>query len=866
MSDVPPRARSPRGWSGAGTLARAVAQFATRRAAIVVALVAALSLIALLLALGLHTSAATDTFVDRDSSAFQATERFHRQFGDDPITVLVRARRGTDLCKPSCRLVDMLLTEDLARITALEGCLAGNLPRGARPLSPVCTEIARRKRIKAVYGPGTFINESARQISSRFSSQGSNRAVEADRAAEAARRLAKAKGLPPADQDRLARRARELVLAQAQRDALALGLRYGLSSVPSLNNPEFVLRLVFEPSLGAAVPKSRFAYLFPNERSALIQVRLRPGLGDSEKKETIELAREAVASPAFKLVRGEYLVSGVPVVTAGVASSVSGSLRGLLLAAVILMAITLALVFRSGLRMLPLALALSATALTFGAMRVAGVPLTIATIAVLPVVIGLAVDYAIQFQARVQEGGSVADAASAGAPVIATAGLATAAGFLTMLFSPIPMVRSFAVLVVVGIVLAFVVTLTAGVAILSRYRGGRSRPPRPLPRRAGAALAMAVGRPRAVLGIALAAAVLGWAAGTQIDVVSDVQRLVPGDLREIEDVHALEDETGVSGDVDVVVRSRDLTEPAVVRWMVDYQRRVLRRHGYSEQRRCRDADLCPALSLTNLLGTGAGSPRQIKAVLDALPRYFSQAVVSRDRRTANIAFGIRVMPLDKQERLIDDMRSQLDPPPGVRAELAGTPVLAADANADLESSRQLVTLAGLAAVFLVLLAVYRRLIDAIVPLIPIALATGWSALVLFVVQIPLNPMSATLGALVIAVSTEFAVILTARYRQERAAGLPLEAALERTYERTGAAVLASATTAIVGFGALITSDVRMLRDFGVVTVVDLTVALLGVMLVLPAALVWAEQRGPIRIPRSRAEFREAAARALPRGR
>jgi hypothetical protein len=36
----------------------------------------------------------------------------------------------------------------------------------------------------------------------------------------------------------------------------------------------------------------------------------------------------------------------------------------------------------------------------------------------------------------------------------------------------------------------------------------------------------------------------------------------------------------------------------------------------------------------------------------------------------------------------------------------------------------------------------------------------------------------------------------------------------------------------------------MLRDFGVVTVVDLTVSLLGVMVVLPAALVWAEEHGP----------------------
>jgi predicted RND superfamily exporter protein len=48
-------------------------------------------------------------------------------------------------------------------------------------------------------------------------------------------------------------------------------------------------------------------------------------------------------------------------------------------------------------------------------------------------------------------------------------------------------------------------------------------------------------------------------------------------------------------------------------------------------------------------------------------------------------------------------------------------------------------------------------------------------------------------------------------------------------------------TAIAGFAALAATDIRMLRDFGLVTVADLAVALAGVMLVLPAALVWAEE-------------------------
>jgi predicted RND superfamily exporter protein len=130
---------------------------------------------------------------------------------------------------------------------------------------------------------------------------------------------------------------------------------------------------------------------------------------------------------------------------------------------------------------------------------------------------------------------------------------------------------------------------------------------------------------------------------------------------------------------------------------------------------------------------------------------------------------------------------------------------------------------------------------ALVPLVPIVLASGWSALVLFAVRVPLNPMSVTLGALVIAISTEFSVLLSERYRQERLRGQDAIEALRRTYRRTGAAVTVSGVTAIAGFGVLVLSDIRMLRDFGLVTLIDLSVSLVGVLVALPAALVLAER-------------------------
>jgi uncharacterized protein len=131
---------------------------------------------------------------------------------------------------------------------------------------------------------------------------------------------------------------------------------------------------------------------------------------------------------------------------------------------------------------------------------------------------------------------------------------------------------------------------------------------------------------------------------------------------------------------------------------------------------------------------------------------------------------------------------------------------------------------------------------ALVPLMPIVLATGWSALILFAVRVPLNPMSVTLGALVIAISTEFSVLLSERHRQEMLAGHDTIEALRRSYRRTGAAIAASGVTAIAGFGVLVLSDIRMLRDFGLVTLIDLSVSLVGVLVALPAVLVLAERR------------------------
>ncbi len=327
----------------------------------------------------------------------------------------------------------------------------------------------------------------------------------------------------------------------------------------------------------------------------------------------------------------------------------------------------------------------------------------------------------------------------------------------------------------------------------------------------------------------------------------------------------------MGGEIDLMVSGSNLAKPATIEWMSNYQGAVLKRFGYSTASGCGRARLCPAFSLPDLFHEGAASKtkltqQQVNGLLSVIPPYFSQDVITPDRRVATLAFGIRLMSLTAEQRLLDRMSADLHPPAGVSAHLVGLPVLAARSGSQVADPwRRLETLlVGLIAVALVLALAFRgdrRRV--LVPLAPIVLATGWSALILFVVRVPLNPMSVTLGALVIAISTEFSVLLSERHRQEMAAGHDIVEALRRSYRRTGAAVAASGVTAIAGFGVLALSDIRMLRDFGLVTLIDLTVSLLGVLVALPAAVMIAgAASGDTEPLRSRGGSRDLASRVL----
>jgi len=171
----------------------------------------------------------------------------------------------------------------------------------------------------------------------------------------------------------------------------------------------------------------------------------------------------------------------------------------------------------------------------------------------------------------------------------------------------------------------------------------------------------------------------------------------------------------------------------------------------------------------------------------------------------------------------------------------GLSVIGAETTNALSQNRGLMTIAALGAICLGLFAIYRNPAKAILPLLPIVLALSASSVVLYLLNIELNPLTSVSGPLIIAMGTEFTVLLMSRYFEEREKGMPPRVAMDVASLRIGRAIAASGLTVIGGFLALVFSNFPLIESFGEVTVLDMALCLVATLVVLPPLLVWLDE-------------------------
>jgi hydrophobe/amphiphile efflux-3 (HAE3) family protein len=795
-----------------GRLARAIGRHPVR------SLLATVGLAALLAAGTARLDFVTrqDSLIDASSPVSVDNAHYQDRFGGEPMLILLTG---------DIRVMSQ--EQALDEIRALE------------------EDLRSTGEFHSVVGPATALEFAIGQLSVAPDLITAAAERDARAAAETARRAA-GRSRSTVREDLAAARAADAVREERAAMLAAETARLGAVGTQSLSNPSFVDFLLFGPD-GELRPSLRTTYIDGNH--ALVIVRLEGNASIEDQARAAGVVKDIVARHPIAGV--DALATGPPVLLGEIDDYLRGGMATLGAIAVGVMVLVLLLVFRVRWPLLPLAVVVVGAAAAFGAVGFIGIPLTLVTISGLPILIGLGVDFAIQMQNRFDEERKD-DATIAAAtrrtyaymgPPLLVAMVAAVAGVLALRRADVPMIRDFGLMLAIGVVVLVVAALLAVLPVLVLRDRHRPRPRRPRRRVIEAAVhrvcSLPGGAALPLLGVAVVTLVTGLAIEGRLPIQTDPERWVNQSGDAVAELRELRDGTGYSSELSILVEAADVTDPQVAAWMHRFGAEEVARHRQQLFHATSMADQAANLEA----GTPGGD--DIARLLAVAPGDVSRALISEDRTAANLVFPIAPVSLAERERVLDqlaaDLRGDLAPPPGVTARPAGLAVIGAELVDRAEAGRQILTLTALAFVFGWLLVAHRSLTRALLVLVPVGAAVGLSSIAVALVGIELTPLTSVAGPLVIAVGTEFSVLVVARYREERELGRDPRDAVGDGVTSIARAFVASGLTLVAGFGVLAFSPLPLLRDFGIVVALDVLSALASTLVLLPPLLIWADR-------------------------
>ncbi|MFA5056112.1 MAG: hydrophobe/amphiphile efflux-3 (HAE3) family transporter [Dehalococcoidia bacterium] len=233
-------------------------------------------------------------------------------------------------------------------------------------------------------------------------------------------------------------------------------------------DPAELADIIKDPETGDVA--SELTHVFPDGQHALISILLDGSLTQDEQGDMVRKVEDLAASAGFN-DDVSVIVSGNCAVYASIGDLMVEDMLNMLIVSVILMLLILALIFNVrgffAWRWLPLGVVALAIIYTFGIMGILSIPLTMVTMAAFPILLGLGVDYAIQFHNRYDEeskkgstvAGAITESVTHIGPAIGIAIVAGCLGFAALFFSPIPMIQGFGFTLILGVIICYILSV-----------------------------------------------------------------------------------------------------------------------------------------------------------------------------------------------------------------------------------------------------------------------------------------------------------------------------------------------------------------------------------------------------------------------
>ena len=636
----------------------------------------------------------------------------------------------------------------------------------------------------------------------------------------------------------------------------------------------------------SALPENVRAKAVPSNLLTLVEIQLDRGLSTSTEKAVLANV-ESIVDSSSPPPGVQVKISGSPAFSQQMRAGLSSNMGILIGGAMILMILVMGILFAYvQYRFLPVLLVAIGLVSSLGLMGLAGIPLNMAVIGAFPVLIGLGIDYAIQFQARFDEEarkGPLSDAVfytvTRTGPAVLYAMLATCMGFLAMFVAQVPMIRSFGLVAIIGIFTSYWVSCIGmpTLGLLLKYRpkeqktevcyavgteacdsvgnpvgGSQGRAPEKglvgsfSYREFLTNVSVKIARnPIPVLLIAGLIALVGFQLDPTIPIESNENAFVPPDMPAKINIDKVTRILGSTTTAVFAIRGRPVTDLDTITWLKEFQDYELASHSELSGS---TSIVTPVLAYNG--GTLPETQGRLDTVLSEIPQETKDEYLSGSLGGV-VQFSTINLEMSQRETLKEQMVRDiafLQPPVGMSVTPTGDFDTFTTLMSTLAQSKELMTGLGFLFVFIFLVVVYRH-IHAVSPIIPIILIVGWNAVAMKLLSIAYNPITATLGSMTIGVAAEYTILVMERYGEEEKRLHDPLAAIQESVHRIGTAITVSGLATFFGFSALCLSTFPILRNFGVTTLIAVAFSLVGAIFIMPAVLSlmgrlaeWVERR------------------------
>lgn len=154
----------------------------------------------------------------------------------------------------------------------------------------------------------------------------------------------------------------------------------------------------------------------------------------------------------------------------------------------------------------------------------------------------------------------------------------------------------------------------------------------------------------------------------------------------------------------------------------------------------------------------------------------------------------------------------------------------------LSSSQLESTLISLAVSFMVLFLLTRRVMPAIVILLPVGIASLWVVGSMAAIGLKWNVLTVMVTALTLGIGIDYSIHMWRRFEVELQRRKNHWDALRASLSTTGVALLMSALTTSLGFMVLLFSPMPIIQDFGLITAITVIFSLMLSLVLLPVLM------------------------------